>query len=52
MVNIRFKCNFLYQSTGSVIVWNGFDQLYIPLNNEVTTTSGDTYNIAVHTIYE
>ena len=39
------NANFLYQSTGSAIVWNGFDQAYIPLNNEVTTTSGDTYNI-------
>ncbi|MGY8989173.1 MAG: TonB-dependent receptor plug domain-containing protein, partial [Flavobacteriales bacterium] len=37
--------NFLFQSTGSVIIWNDLDQAYIPLNNEITTTSGDTYNI-------
>tara|TARA_B100000902_G_scaffold365033_1_gene385550 strand:- start:7281 stop:9671 length:2391 start_codon:yes stop_codon:yes gene_type:complete len=39
------NANFLYQSTGSAIIWNGFDQAYIPLNNEITTTAGDTYNI-------
>ncbi|HJM15941.1 MAG TPA: TonB-dependent receptor, partial [Flavobacteriales bacterium] len=37
--------NFLFQSTGSAIIWNGLDQAYIPLNNEITTTNGDTYNI-------
>ncbi|MGY8987529.1 MAG: TonB-dependent receptor [Flavobacteriales bacterium] len=37
--------NFLFQSTGSAIIWNGFDQAYIPLNNEITTTNGDTYNV-------
>ena len=40
--------NFLFQSTGSVLIWNGLDQAYIPLGGElsdVTTTSGDTYNI-------
>ena len=37
--------NFLFQSTGSAIIWNGLDQAYIPLNNEITTTNGDTYNV-------
>lgn len=37
--------NFLFQSTGSAIIWNGLDQAYIPLDSSVTTTSGDTYNI-------
>jgi len=37
--------NFLFQSTGSALIWNGLDQAYIPLNNEITTTSGDTYNV-------
>ena len=37
--------NFLFESTGSAIIWNGLDSAYIPLNNEITTTSGDTYNI-------
>ena len=40
--------NFLFQSTGSVLIWNGLDEAYIPLGGElsdVTTTSGNTYNI-------
>ena len=37
--------NFLFQSTGSAIIWNGLDQAYIPLNNEITTTNGNTYNL-------
>lgn len=37
--------NFLFQSTGSAIIWNGLDQAYIPLDSSITTTSGDTYNI-------
>ena len=37
--------NFLFQSTGSAIIWNGLDQAYIPLDSNVTTTSGNTYNI-------
>ena len=37
--------NFLFQSTGSALIWNGFDQAYIPLGSSVTTTSGDTYNV-------
>ncbi len=39
------NANFLFQSTGSAIIWNGYDQAYIPLDSLVTTTSGDTYNI-------
>ncbi|MDC0204452.1 TonB-dependent receptor [Flavobacteriales bacterium] len=39
------NANFLFQSTGSAIIWNGLDEAYIPLDSSVTTTSGDTYNI-------
>lgn len=39
------NANFLFQSTGSAIIWNGLDQAYIPLDSATTTTSGDTYNI-------
>ena len=39
------NANFLFQSTGSAIVWDGLDRAYIPLNEEITTTNGDTYNI-------
>ena len=37
--------NFLFQSTGSALIWNGLDQAFIPLDSSITTTSGDTYNI-------
>ena len=37
--------NFLFQTAGSAIIWDGYDRAYIPLDNEITTTSGDTYNI-------
>ena len=39
------NANFLFQTTGSAIVWDGLDRAYIPLNEEITTTAGDTYNI-------
>ena len=39
------NANFLFQTTGSAIIWDGLDRAYIPLNNEITTTNGDTYNI-------
>ena len=37
--------NFLFQSTGSAIIWNGLDQAFIPLDSAITTTNGDTYNL-------
>jgi hypothetical protein len=37
--------NFLFQSTGSAIIWNSLDEAYIPLEGDIITTSGDTYNI-------
>ena len=37
--------NFLFQSTGSVMIWKSLQEAYTPLGDEVTTTSGDTYNI-------
>ena len=37
--------NFLFQTTGSAIIWDGLDRAYIPLNEEITNTNGDTYNI-------
>ena len=37
--------NFLFQSTGTALIWNGLDQAYIPLDSAITTTNGDTYNI-------
>ncbi len=40
-----FNGNFLFQTTGSVLIWNGLNEAYIPLGGDITTTSGDTYNI-------
>jgi len=37
--------NFLFQSSGSVMIWKSLEEAYIPLGNEITTTNGDTYNI-------
>ncbi len=37
--------NFLWETTGSVLIWEGYDNAYLPLDGEITTTAGDTYNI-------
>ena len=37
--------NFLSQSSGSTIIWNGLDSAYIPLGKNISRTTGDTYNI-------
>ncbi len=39
------NANVLLESTASAIIWNGFDEAYIALDNDVTTTSGDSYNV-------
>ena len=39
------NANILSQSSGSTIIWNGLDQAYIPLDESITRTTGDTYNI-------
>ena len=39
------NANLLSQSSGSTIIWNGLDQAYIPLDESITRTTGDTYNI-------
>jgi len=39
------NANFLSQSSGSTIIWNGLDQAYIPLGESITRTTGHTYNI-------
>jgi outer membrane receptor protein involved in Fe transport len=39
------NANFLSQSSGSTLIWNGLDQAYIPLDSSVSTTTGDSYNI-------
>ena len=37
--------NFLFQASGSVIIWKSLQEAYIPLADEITTTNGETYNI-------
>ena len=39
------NANFLSQSSGNTIIWNGLDEAYIPLDSSISTTTGDTYNI-------
>jgi len=37
--------NFLFQSSGSAIIWQSLEQAYIPKDTAINTTNGDTYNI-------
>ena len=45
------NANVLFESTASAIIWNGFDEAYIALNNDVITTSGDSYNVDPYVTY-
>ena len=45
------NANALFESTASAIIWNGFDEAYIALNNDVITTSGDSYNVDPYVTY-
>ena len=45
------NANSLFQSTASVLIWDGLDRAYIALDNDVTTTSGDSYNIDPYITY-
>ena len=44
-LSYSLNANFLSQSSGSTIIWNGLDEAYIPLDYSFSTTTGDTYNI-------
>ncbi len=37
--------NFILQESGSALLWNGFDEAYIPLDSAISTTKSTTYNI-------
>jgi len=39
------NANLLSQSSGSTIIWNGLDSAYVPLGEDITRTTGNTYNI-------
>ena len=45
------NANLLSQSSGSTIIWNGLDQAYVPLGENITRTTGDTYNIDAFITY-
>ena len=45
------NANFLFESTASVIIWDSFDRALIALDNDVSTTSGDSYNIDPYITY-
>jgi len=44
-LSYSLNANFLSQSSGSTIIWNGLDEAYISLDSSFSTTTGDTYNI-------
>jgi len=37
--------NFLFQTSGSAIIWQSLENAYIPKDSAITTTNGATYNI-------
>ena len=45
------NANFLFQSTATAIIWDGLDRAYIALNDEITITSGNSYNVDPYVTY-
>ena len=45
------KGNFLLQSTGSALIWDSYKNGYVPLDDKITTTSGDVFNIDPYVKY-
>ena len=45
------KGNFLFQSTGSALIWDSYENGYIPLDDKITTTSGDVFNVDPYVKY-
>ena len=43
--------NFLLQSSGSAIIWEGLDYAFIPLDSAITKTIGEIFNIDPFIIY-
>ena len=39
------NANILIQNSGSSIIWNGLDEAYLPLGNDIITTEGLNYNV-------
>lgn len=45
------NANFLFNETASALIWQSYDEAYIPLDSSVTKTSGDVYNIDPYITY-
>ena len=43
--------NFLFNNTASALIWQSYDQGFIPMDSAVTTTSGDVYNLDPYITY-
>ena len=39
------NANFLFNTTASALIWQSYENAYIPLDSSVTKTSGDVFNI-------
>jgi len=37
--------NFLFNETASALIWQSYDEAYIPLDSSVTKTSGDVFHV-------
>ncbi len=46
------KGNFLFQSTGSALIWDSYKNGYVSLDDKITTTSGDVFNIDPYVKYK
>ncbi len=43
--------NFLFNTTASALIWQSYDQGFIPMDSAVTVTSGDVYNLDPYITY-
>ena len=45
------NANFLFNTTASALIWQSYDQGFIPMDSAVTVTSGDVYNLDPYITY-
>lgn len=50
-LSFGINSNFLFNTTASALIWQSYDEAYIPLDSSVTKTSGDVYNIDPYITY-
>ena len=43
--------NFLFNETASAIIWESYDQGFVPMDSAVTTTSGDIFHLDPYITY-